>query len=105
MTIRQRACIGREVLQLRREWRDHKNDNCASLNTVFAIFGISSRCGRIADNFEFNNDPYGYWLDDIAYDYGLADASYAIDTSERGQSSAARVMATNRLFKRCNRRV
>lgn len=105
MTIHQHSSIDEEVLRLIREWRDHKNDECASINTVSAIFGIASRCGRIADNYEFNNDPYIYWLDDIAYDYGLADASYAIETSDRGQSSAAKTMTTNRLFKRCNRRV
>ena len=64
--------IGEKATKLGRQWREHENDNCASVNTLFAVFGIASKCGRIADRFSFNNTPYAMWLDDIAYDNGVS---------------------------------
>lgn len=46
------------AINLLRRWRAHRNDGCASLNTLFAVFGIRSLP---------MNPPYSSWLEDIAY--------------------------------------
>lgn len=98
--------IGRKALELRRQWRDHENDRCGAPNTLFAVFGVASKCGRIADKSSFNNNPYGMWLEDIAYDNGIQDKEHRRTAlSEMPQSLAATEMSRNSLTRSNNRRV
>ena len=64
--------LGEDALDLLARWRAHGNDECASLNTLFAVFGVTSPLGRFADRF-CNYAAYAMWLKDIACDYGKAD--------------------------------
>jgi len=61
--------LGEDALDLLARWRAHENDDCASLNTLYAVFGVASPLGRFADR-----SPHAaacvMWLKDIACDYG-----------------------------------
>ena len=43
--------LGEDALDLLARWRAHENDECASFNTLFAVFGVVSPLGRLADRF------------------------------------------------------
>jgi len=96
--------IGKKALELRCQWNAHDNDHCASINTLFAVFGITSKCGRIADNFSYNNTPYSTWLADIAFDAGVGDNEER-PSLEGPQSDAAREMEESRLTRSGGRKV
>jgi hypothetical protein len=63
--------LGEDALDLLARWRAHENDECASFNTLFAVFGVASPLGRLADRFP--HAACAIWLKDIACDYGKAD--------------------------------
>lgn len=69
---------------LLQRWLAHENDDCAAMNTLFAVFGVNSALGRYADNFAYNNPPYAGWLGERAVDC-MADWTVQIQT----RSSAA----------------
>jgi hypothetical protein len=105
MATAKNPTIGEKALELRCQWGDHENDRCASLNTLFAVFGVASKCGRIADNSAFNNNPYKMWLEDIAYDNGVRDVDLHIPLQEMPQSLAAAEMSKNGLTRPTSRRI
>jgi hypothetical protein len=64
--------VARDALKLARRWHEHRNGLIASLNTIFAVFGVKSPLGRFADTTAFNNAGFGIWLEDIAFDHGAS---------------------------------
>jgi hypothetical protein len=65
------------AIELRDRWRAHDNDEGAGVNTILAVFGLSSPLGRYA--LYFVNAPYVMWLEDKGYDLGWCQASEHAD--------------------------
>ena len=52
------SAVGQDAAALRYRWRCHEYGQTAACKTIFAVFGVASPLGRIADRFTFINPPY-----------------------------------------------
>jgi len=86
-----------KAIELYNRWQAHRYDDCAGINTLYAIFGRSSPICRKLSSIPLLNPPYRSWLDDIAFGNGAseeewmlgADGNTGWDRHPRSQAAAS----------------
>jgi hypothetical protein len=69
-----------KAIELCDRWRAHRHDDCAGINTLYAVFGKSSSICRKLSSFPLLNPPYRCWLNDIAVGNGASEEEWMLGT-------------------------
>jgi len=92
-----------KAIALHNRWQAHRHDDCAGLNTLYAIFGKGSSICRKLSSVSLLNPPYRSWLDDIAFGNGASEEEWMLGThgstgwDRQPQSQAAASMMEHQL--------
>jgi hypothetical protein len=92
-----------KAIELYNRWQAHRHDDCAGINTLYAVFGKSSPICRKLSSVPLLNPPYRSWLDDIAFGNGASEEEWMLGTDGNAgwdrhtQSQAAASMMEHQL--------
>jgi len=75
-----------KAIELYNRWQTHQHDDCAGINTLYAVFGKSSPICRKLSSFPLLNPFYRSWLNDIAVGNGASEEEWTLETHGNTES-------------------